>query len=242
MTHGQPDFGMYAPKETVYSAADMAELAVRLGSIVSYDRRGDVVWMDDFETPRLRWDKTLNGVGSAIALSYERAKSGNQSVKLDAGTTDSGYVHIDNAFAILNPSRLGFEITFSLNNADIIFQQSVRPYVSGYRYYPYIRYDMSTEKLQLLGDDNLWKDIFTIDLNKTSHNEHTIKSVIDLNNETYVRLLIDDYEIDVSSYGLYKLTTTQPTGIYVEYWVTGITATSYNSVFADDFIITQNEP
>ncbi|GAH55625.1 unnamed protein product, partial [marine sediment metagenome] len=31
MPKGQPDFGMYAVKETVSSLADMGELAVRLG-------------------------------------------------------------------------------------------------------------------------------------------------------------------------------------------------------------------
>ncbi|GAH95398.1 unnamed protein product, partial [marine sediment metagenome] len=39
---GQPDYAALAPKEIAASISDMGEVAARLGSIVTYDKRGDV--------------------------------------------------------------------------------------------------------------------------------------------------------------------------------------------------------
>jgi len=57
MAHGTPDWGVTASKKTIYSLHDMGELAVRLGSIVSFDRRGDVIFSDSFQ----------NGLGKVYA-------------------------------------------------------------------------------------------------------------------------------------------------------------------------------
>ena len=48
MPHGTPDWWGTGPKSTTYALQDLAELAVRLGSVNTYDRRGDVVWWDDW--------------------------------------------------------------------------------------------------------------------------------------------------------------------------------------------------
>ncbi|GAI49683.1 unnamed protein product, partial [marine sediment metagenome] len=63
MSRGQPDYGSSAVKEVAGTLADMGELAARLSSIVEYDRRGDVVYLDDFEEPVLKWSPLAAGAG-----------------------------------------------------------------------------------------------------------------------------------------------------------------------------------
>ena len=73
MAHGARDFGIYAPKETIVTIEDLGELAVRLGSPVNYDRKGDVVWVDGFEDGIDKWDIDLTlGRGS---FTWESAHS-----------------------------------------------------------------------------------------------------------------------------------------------------------------------
>lgn len=48
MPHGLPDDADVESIANVYKSLDVAELAVRLGGIPSFDRRGDVVYLNDF--------------------------------------------------------------------------------------------------------------------------------------------------------------------------------------------------
>ena len=55
MTHGVQDFGASSGQNSTYGLTDLGELAVRLGSPVSFDRRGDVVMMETFEDGLDAW-------------------------------------------------------------------------------------------------------------------------------------------------------------------------------------------
>ncbi|GAI06639.1 unnamed protein product, partial [marine sediment metagenome] len=44
MIHGHADYGAGAPGKTIYSMLDVGELAARLGSPVTSDRAGNVMW------------------------------------------------------------------------------------------------------------------------------------------------------------------------------------------------------
>ena len=60
MGHGYPDYGTQGPVSTVHSIQDLGELAVRLGSIVTFDRRGNVLWLDGFDSGIGAWSKGGN--------------------------------------------------------------------------------------------------------------------------------------------------------------------------------------
>ncbi|GAH47647.1 unnamed protein product, partial [marine sediment metagenome] len=65
----------------------MGEIAARLGSIVTYDKRGDVVDFDNFEFPVLRWDINVVGSESYARLDSAQCRSGAQCMKM---FTDNG--------------------------------------------------------------------------------------------------------------------------------------------------------
>ena len=63
-----PDYGRLSAQATVFPVTDLGELAARLGSIVSHDRRGDVIWLDGFEDGLDKWQPTTSGSGAAVDL------------------------------------------------------------------------------------------------------------------------------------------------------------------------------
>ncbi|GAI87669.1 unnamed protein product, partial [marine sediment metagenome] len=109
MAHGQPDFGMYAAKETVASLADVGELAARLGSIVAQDRRGDVIFLEDFEAPILNWTGAGPDHGEVQRLYPDAACMGSQCVYLQTGATAEDYSDVIHRIQVTPNQRYGVE-------------------------------------------------------------------------------------------------------------------------------------
>jgi len=54
MPRGHPDYGQAGPTSLIATVPDLGELAARLGSNNTWDRRGFILWYDDFEASVLR--------------------------------------------------------------------------------------------------------------------------------------------------------------------------------------------
>jgi len=71
VAHGTPDWGVTAGARTVYQMTDLGELAVRLGSIVTHDRRGDVIFLEDFEEGMGRWRFPRTPLGETWPMKHD---------------------------------------------------------------------------------------------------------------------------------------------------------------------------
>ena len=242
MPHGLPDFGASTPKETVFALSDMAELAVRLGSVVSYDRRGDVVYIDDFESPVIKWTQALIGVGAAINLSAAIARSGSQSLFLRGGTVAGASAGITRNLPTITPKRMGAEITFSLNRTSIEWRWDIL-YYDGTNYHQgTMKFIDPTHKLQLLNGAGVYIDLATIALTSGIVYQHTLKLVVDFSTDKYVRFMLDDRVYDISSYDLRVSASAIGPLLLAGYSVDAVANGPINDVYLDDFIFTQNEP
>ena len=112
MPRGQPDFGMYAAESVVAGLSDMAELAVRLGSISIFDRRGKVIDFDDFEGVLLKWRAVGAGLATA-KFSSASAKSGSQSILLNVKAALPSTIELYRGIRPLLSKRLGLEIAYA---------------------------------------------------------------------------------------------------------------------------------
>ncbi|GAI74233.1 unnamed protein product, partial [marine sediment metagenome] len=118
--HGKPDWGLQL-KKTIYSFDDLSELAVRLGSIDFFDRRGDVILLDSFEYGLGKWDLGGGSVGSIPILSTDKVRSGGYSAKLVGEAIDTGYSSMSIDFPYPALSKWGFETSFLMyTNIDTI--------------------------------------------------------------------------------------------------------------------------
>lgn len=248
MPHGQPDFGMYSIAATIHRLADMGELAARLGAINVFDRRGNVICFDDFESGVEKWYGTGSGSGYAVAADAEYAKGGGFSCKLTTGATSGGLASITRYLPYPALSKLGFELAFTMRQHVYEYHLWMYVYDGVNRHkaearYLYLGPPAGNDILQV-NDNGTWTDIATglYAYALAGYEFHIMKLVADFGNGVYTRLIFDDAQYNISAYSLKS--ETNPTGSHMTVYckvVNDTTAQSFN-INVDDAIITQNEP
>jgi hypothetical protein len=83
------DGGFYAGHGGYPVTKDLAELAARLGSICTYDRRGTVFLLEDFQEGMPAWVPATGGTGAEVKMTTNYPYCGAYAVRLIAGS-DSG--------------------------------------------------------------------------------------------------------------------------------------------------------
>jgi len=241
MPRGQPDFGMYAPQTYVAGLADMAELAVRLGSIVIFDRRGKVIELDDCESPKFKWWTERVGDG-ALVLDNRTPKSGGQCIKLTSGTANGNYVRIQKSFAPQVSLRVGMECSFCFPDTDTLFSIYTIWFDGAKRYLASVQIDFNAKTLsyatgwftftQFATTDAFFPGLFCY---------YPIKLVADYEVRKHARLLLADKEYDISAFAL-----GESDSILKPHYTWGVRldrrANTGGSIYVDDFILTQDEP
>lgn len=253
---GLPDYSTAAPvgqvpvgAGRVYSSSDTGELAARLGSPVTFDRRGNVVWFDSFENGFNKW-RIPPGSSGTVALSDARAYFGARSCKFTTAavagsyTAMTSYIHlpslskIGSAFILTPPDHGGvpnpdYELEFSIGFSDRAF--SLR----------YLSYSPDNNRYQLaLYTTGGWTNAYTITgdglFNLFSYLFHTVKLVFDLATNKYERLIIDNMEYDISNYEAGVVPAAAPI-LYNTLLIRPVQAIAFTS-YLDTAIVTQNEP
>lgn len=242
MSHGQLDFGMYSLARTIYKLTDMGELAARLGSIITYDRRGDVVWFDDFESDISQWEITGAEAGYAAVQSAERCRMGGFSCKMTTPAIGGTYVGIRKYLPLPVISKIGAEISFSMTS-DIQQYRMELQFFNGTSYWTArVTYNRVNEILTVL-DGSTYRTIASgLSPYIKAQLFNILKVVVDpLNTGNYVRIIFLDEEYDVSAYSLFSGSSATAPRIKFEFQVTGVGDVA-RVAFADCAIITQNEP
>lgn len=242
MSHGTPDWGSGQPVNTIYQLSDLSELAARLGSIVTFDRRGDVVWLDNFEDNIDKWTISVGGVGAAAILSGDEARNGAKSAKLTTGNLIGNMTVIYRYFGLAAiDTRLGFEYSFICND-DVKIYTFTEVYREGVLYTTSLLYDHSIPALQVQKTDGFYEDLMPgLDL-RSGDAWHTIKLVSDFSRTgEYIRVILDNNEPFV--FGRPARVTATGNADHVRVALAGRTLTAANNdMYVDDVIVTQNEP
>lgn len=242
MPHGQPDFGAYAQKKTVYGLSDMGELAARLGSVVTYDRRGDVVWIEKFNNGMTNW----TGAGAAGFVADESAlESLSEGVSLRTIAPNAGAfdVSVNRRDGLPVNSRLGLEFAFlpDANADDIILLFTIHD--GTVRHYSRIRIRLDDGIIDYVNDGTGFKQFVAgVDIKYDGLTWHHVKLVVDYSTSEYVRLLIDNIEYSMAGLGIWDFgVVTAPylsTTLHQQY-AGGV---ALATVYFDNVILTQNEP
>lgn len=242
MPRGQPDYGMYAPKKVTGSLSDMGELAVRLGSIVSYDKRGDVVDLDDFEAPILRWKVQYLPIGGGSYFSSLTSRSGIQSYYMYTDASALAVTNVQKYYQLLGVKRLGVEISFCKLLSAGSLEINIWYYDGTNRYKAIARIDANTKKLYVY-DSALAlvevADIYAM-IDEYFANQ-TIKLVVDFDTEKYARLLYLNREFDISTISLNAFGVVVIPSFFVKIEAISL-GPAGTATWLDDFILTQNEP
>jgi len=242
MPHGTPDYGITAGRQTTHQLTDLGELAVRLGSPVSFDRRGDVVWWDDFECSLNKWNVAASGTGSSIAVSTASARNGENSCKLTAGSDGAHSAAMIHRHHPPVRSVFGSEVSWAFTGTPELLLMRIddRDGVTNHAYE--VVWDNLLNEVKVLTAAGTYSTVLSsLDLLETLDLFHTIKLVWDGVTHQLVRLLFDHLVIDVSGVGAQDSANVFHPRIAVKIDMTG--RAGFNDVaYIDDYILTQNEP
>ncbi|OGN97553.1 MAG: hypothetical protein A2Y89_06720 [Chloroflexi bacterium RBG_13_51_18] len=244
MAHGQPDYGMYSLAKTIYHMTDMGELAARLGSICTFDRRGDVVFLDDFESGLGSWQKIAGGTGSDAVISADNARNGFLSCKMTTGSDGTKLIRLARYLPLPVYSAFGVEFSVAISpfaitgylTGDILVYDGVN--VNKFM----IKYDLADQNLYMYDSAGAWVDMaMPYELQRYTYLFHTIKLVGDFSTDRWKRVIVDNFTVDLSGYAVYTAASAGNPMMEVNIILhTDDDANRY--VYLDDFIITQNEP
>lgn len=242
MVHGQPDYGPSAAKATVASISDMAELAVRLGSIVTFDRLGDIVSLDSFESGLSGVDTAGGGTGYSVSQDAEHARNGGFSAKMVCGSDGLRTAVIMKYLPYPVLANLGMEISFTMHTDISLLIVSIQLYNGTQFLEGYLKFDEDNSKLQYYDSAGAEQDLETdLALYKDPDLFHTIKLVVDFVNNKYVRALLNEHSWDMSDYDLYSTASAINPHIILTVYAKGAAAANA-TIHVDDLIVTQNEP
>jgi len=242
MVHTLPDYTTKYKLVKIFANIDSGELAARLGSIDYYDRRGNVLFMEDFESNLARWSLGLGGAGSDISLSTEHAADGQQSCKLLHSATAGESVGISTYLPMPEKGKLGFEFAFTrgANIRELDFTMQL--YDGTLRHYVYIAYRFAYNKIQYTDSSFTIQDLVT-DWNVQANDYlfHRTKIVVDTENKEYCYVMVDRDVYSMEDIGYYSSSDTTRPYLYVN--ITSVNNTdAANYTYIDNVIFTQNEP
>lgn len=245
MVHGQPDFGLYTSKKTTYGLADLGELAARLGSIATYDRRGDIVFIDGFDSDLSAYTVTGDGDDWSVTQSAISSRNGGYAAQMVCGSDDDRRAEMIKYLPY--PALAGWGVEFSFNlqtwHEWLLLYMVISEGAGGKLWEAALSYNQDTSLLEYMDDTGGYSTLQE-DLDLYCHLTlfHTIKVVIDFENGKYVRALLDDRSWDMSTYTLHSanvLAGAPYSKVNIEaQGEAGKNATLY----VDGLIITQNEP
>ena len=217
------------------------ELAVRNRSIVNFDRRGNVVWMDDFEASTLKWDSFLSGTGASVGLSTDTAKNESQCIKLVAGSDDDQMAALTKWMSLPPSTLLGFEISVSVDTAMSTFFGGFTVNTGTHTHDASIMLDIINGRLSYWNSGHAWTHLTeTLEFRKDIHMFYTFKFVIDTATMTWKRVLFADEVYDLTGVPLYSDTYVSAKELCLTMIATGL-GESNPYIYLDDFILTQNE-
>lgn len=242
MAHGTPDFGVTAGAATTHQLFDVGELAARLGSPDTYDRRGDVMFWEDFECGLARWLIQFSGGAGTGALTTTRARNGRNSLSL---TTAAVAGALARAIAFLPPpagSRIGLEASAEFTDVNNRLEWRIILQDDGIEYDYFVRWDNDLQQLLTFGPGSVYTAFASdVRLSNTARLFNTGKIVIDEEGQQYERFILNGEEYDIRGRVPFSGASGIPDRMQAEI-VAGAINAAAKTVNWDDVIVTQNEP
>jgi hypothetical protein len=242
VAHGTPDYGVTAGSLTRYQMLDLGELAARLGSPDTHDRRGDVVWWDDAECGAAKWSATLIGVNASFGADTARARNGRSSYKLRPGDAIGDVTTATHMQPISQHSRYGFEFSFSYDG-NIPYVDWWHRHFDGAAYMDFrVRWDGNLKQLQYEPAGGGFTAFASgVDLYAAPTLFHTGKMVIDPLGGSYHRFILNDVSYDMHLFTGASTPSVVP--VHHELVIRAFNNSGFaQSVWVDDIILTENEP
>jgi len=219
----------------------LAEHAVRTHAPpLMFDRRGDIIHWDDFESTTRKYSST----DGTVTRDTTRAKTRDASLKCVTGAVLNNRSGVSYTISDFFPNtKMGIQASFA-TGGDV---WGITVFIS---YYDMT--DIHTWSIQLDADGTLrygntggtWTDIggSSSIYKQNDYNFATLKMVMDITNDKYERAVLFDQEYDLSAYTCYSaaMPETMPY-LYIGFKIQTLEAVA-KTAFFDNMFLTENEP
>lgn len=192
-----------------------AELAARLGSILSYDRQGSIVQQTDFDNGWDSWRQSLVG-GALLALTPGVGRMGGYTAKMTGGAIGTGRCALFNYIPVLASDRVGLATFLSVPIQTEYLELEISYSDAVTRYQGWVRWDCAAKEVQLLDNTPAWVTVLDgVDIYRRAQSFTFFKLVIDFTARTYERVFFGPFEVDLRAYSLNLLAPVAYPSIYV---------------------------
>jgi len=218
-----------------------ADLSVRLGSPVTWDWRGNVLYMHDFSTGYGPMLKVAHGTGAAVALGPEKGCFGGYALKMTSGSDDAGYGQI-HFYVGSNPSvRLGIAARFAISSNTGYVEVHIEHQEGASSPYGSLWVDVANSQLQIYLTAGGWTNVGAVVVNLSGDTYCWLKLVINQDTGYYERAMYNEVEIDLSAYPCPTLSSIYVGSIMASFVNVGRDAQN-DVVYLDQVVLTVNEP
>jgi len=219
-----------------------AELAARLGALSRFERRGQIIFQDDFESGLSKWVPASSGDAGTIDLTTLSAFSGLFSVRMLTSTASPYAVQISRRLPYLALGKYGLEAMIHVDGNEDYVRIGLYRESTTVRWRFILELDPVDRKLRYMNSGGTWTDIASIDpVDTYGPSFHFLKLVADLANLQYMRAYYDSYEADLSGVGGNQASPAASSQIYVIISAAGLDSTQ-RWIRVDNVVVTQNEP
>lgn len=242
MAHGQPDYLQASSTQIVSGVSDLGELAARLGSADTFDRRGNVIFMDGFEHGLVPYALNTYNTTAYFEINQRAVYSGAWAAHLNTGTDATQRVNILKGLGVARTTRQGFEVSFYVlgGTPDLRFTINFWDGTNSNSWF--ITYHYTTGQLQYRGSDGLDHNFGApVPLVGQDLAFHTAKLVVDLQTKKYVRFIIDQTTFDLSANLGFSAANPQASEVTTAFDIIS-SGGVISEAWLDNWIITINEP
>lgn len=220
----------------------LSELIAVLSPAKRFDTRGSLFFIDDFEDGLGKGSFTIVGEDAAYELSSYLSRFGAFSLKLTGGSDGLRYSQCTWYSYKPELSKMGVEIRFQLGNEVEYVRLSLTILDGTTAHIGSVQYDYINSKWQYLNSGEDYVDLIeNIELDPSEVFFHPVKLVIDPEEDKYVRLVLEDQDVDMSDLDLF--TEDDEGGPWHDATVAVYSEDGGNGViYVDGLVLTKNEP
>ena len=242
MPRGAPDYSNVRAYEPLHRLDDHAELAARLGSVVTFDRGGNVIYLDTFSQGSPQWGLMPYGSGAELKVATEHASSPPFSLRMRTGQDGAHAAKATIQVPYHHHCRMGLEYAFThtIDSTDHFFD--FLHWDGEWKYSYGVVFKIQTGELKVRDKElGWWVFADGLHLKSDAFLFNRAKLVIDTKNNKYVRFTFNDETWLLNEY---EPPLTEITSIpYLEPSVQFTGDEGHNrDHYIDDVIVTQNEP
>ena len=236
-----PDGGFTSGAGGFPMIGDLAELAARLNSIHSYDRRGTVVWTTDFRHGLQGATCGVSDAECSYNISAERSHFGGYSLKMDPSDEEGSYVEWGNVVQFIESGHIGLEALVSVGADPDAVRLKMLYFDGTTQTRAELNYDTASGDWTVRTGAATWATVLSgFKMQADAMAWYSIKLVIDPAEAKYVRMQVAKESEDISAHSIYTLASSNLGQLNCRVMAYG-DATKHAPIWVDGVIVTQNE-